>query len=427
MSNLLRLCDGGRLAVRLFLDYPLHAKLYLIYRSDGLISGFVGSSNLTASGLGRPGELNVEIKDSNLGHSLSAWFNDLWRSQYSLDLTAHLAEIIGQELSTSVNSTPPPEMRSPVHQKATSAPASTNDAAHPSMTGHQLLDRVSYHATEWNRYKDPRPDGWKIPRTEHRVILEDQWERWKTFLSKLSARERASFEANQHELSSALFRKLTADESPITRNIDLYLYELHKEYDDFAGAQVLRLYRTQPAGPFAQEMAIEMVVRELIVKLSGSSPNPGDPSTASGLYVTSREISNREIHTSELLRFAERGRYLNSLTERSAAPYRGNQKTSIARGFMRSLKELWRRCVFLVDADGIVWNPVAELAEVLGHASFGPVVVWRNRWDRDGLEDEVMTVADVVTEMQGVEVPVSSGSLDEMMRALVRAHRQGGM
>src|SRR6266702_3747004 len=52
---------AGRLVVKLFLRHKLHAKLYLCYRTDpnNPITGFLGSSNLTLSGLSGQGELNV--------------------------------------------------------------------------------------------------------------------------------------------------------------------------------------------------------------------------------------------------------------------------------------------------------------------------------------------------------------------------------
>src|SRR5690606_32593443 len=50
-----------KLRVKLFLSHPLHAKLYLGFRNDkkSPIIGYVGSSNLTMSGLEKQGELNV--------------------------------------------------------------------------------------------------------------------------------------------------------------------------------------------------------------------------------------------------------------------------------------------------------------------------------------------------------------------------------
>ena len=53
----------GKLVVKLFLRHTLHAKLYLLFRSDPInpIIGYMGSSNLTLSGLSHQGELNVDV------------------------------------------------------------------------------------------------------------------------------------------------------------------------------------------------------------------------------------------------------------------------------------------------------------------------------------------------------------------------------
>lgn len=50
---------SGKLAVKLFLRHQLHAKLYLLFRADAInpIIGYLGSSNLTLSGLSNQGEL----------------------------------------------------------------------------------------------------------------------------------------------------------------------------------------------------------------------------------------------------------------------------------------------------------------------------------------------------------------------------------
>ena len=59
-----------QVVVKLFLRHPLHAKLYLLYRTDpnNPTVGFVGSSNLTLAGLSKQGELNVDVLD----HEFSA-------------------------------------------------------------------------------------------------------------------------------------------------------------------------------------------------------------------------------------------------------------------------------------------------------------------------------------------------------------------
>ena len=56
-----------KVKVKLFLRHTLHAKLYLIYRSDLVAPtvGYLGSSNLTLSGLAHQGELNIDVVDSD--------------------------------------------------------------------------------------------------------------------------------------------------------------------------------------------------------------------------------------------------------------------------------------------------------------------------------------------------------------------------
>lgn len=54
-----------KVVVKLFLRHPLHAKLYLLFRSDPInpTTGYLGSSNLTFAGLSRQGELNIDVLD----------------------------------------------------------------------------------------------------------------------------------------------------------------------------------------------------------------------------------------------------------------------------------------------------------------------------------------------------------------------------
>lgn len=87
---------AGQAIVKLFLPYPLHAKLYLLFRDDvnNPITGFVGSSNLTLQGLARQGELNVDVLDHHATQRLSKWFDDRWNERWALDVSAELAEII---------------------------------------------------------------------------------------------------------------------------------------------------------------------------------------------------------------------------------------------------------------------------------------------------------------------------------------------
>lgn len=85
-----------KVVVKLYLRYPLHAKLYLCFRNDRInpVIGYVGSSNLTLSGLSLQGELNVDVLDKDATTKLSKWFTDRWEDKFCIDISEELAEII---------------------------------------------------------------------------------------------------------------------------------------------------------------------------------------------------------------------------------------------------------------------------------------------------------------------------------------------
>ena len=87
---------AGQVSVKLFLKHPLHAKLYLLFRPDpnNPVTGFMGSSNLTLSGLSKQGELNVDVLDHDATQKLANWFEDRWSDRWCIDITAELIEVI---------------------------------------------------------------------------------------------------------------------------------------------------------------------------------------------------------------------------------------------------------------------------------------------------------------------------------------------
>lgn len=87
---------AGKVVVKLYLRYPLHAKLYLLYPGSGInpIVGFLGSSNLTLAGLAKQGELNVDVLDHDACYKLERWFDDRWNDRWCLDVSQELAEVI---------------------------------------------------------------------------------------------------------------------------------------------------------------------------------------------------------------------------------------------------------------------------------------------------------------------------------------------
>src|SRR5450759_588342 len=80
---------AGKVVVKLYLRHLLHAKLYLLYRSDRInpITGYLGSSNLTFSGLSHQGELNVDVLDHDAYQKLAKWFEDRWNDRWCLDIS----------------------------------------------------------------------------------------------------------------------------------------------------------------------------------------------------------------------------------------------------------------------------------------------------------------------------------------------------
>ncbi len=98
LQKLAKQLRAGRLHVKFFGAHQLHAKLYLAHRNDAInpIIGYVGSSNLTLSGLATQGELNVDVLDKDAAHKLADWFEQRWRDRWCLDITNELADIIEQ-------------------------------------------------------------------------------------------------------------------------------------------------------------------------------------------------------------------------------------------------------------------------------------------------------------------------------------------
>lgn len=89
---------AGKVAVKLHLRHTLHAKLYLCFRLDpnNPITGFLGSSNLTLSGLSKQGELNVDVLDQDATEKLAKWFNERWGDNWCIDITKELIQVIDE-------------------------------------------------------------------------------------------------------------------------------------------------------------------------------------------------------------------------------------------------------------------------------------------------------------------------------------------
>jgi superfamily II DNA or RNA helicase len=129
-----------KLVVKLFVEYSLHAKLYLIYRHDKFtpLLSYLGSSNLTMAGLGHQGELNIDVPDKDAAQKLANWFEQRWQSRYCLDISQELITIIEQGWAT-------PKLPYYIYLKmvyhlSQEARAGLNEFTIPKVFDNQLLD-----------------------------------------------------------------------------------------------------------------------------------------------------------------------------------------------------------------------------------------------------------------------------------------------
>ena len=96
IKKLVRQLKEGRVVIKLFLEYQLHAKLYLAYSSNAITNnlGLLGSSNFTFGGLQNQGELNIDVLDQDSASKLAKWFDRRWNSRWCIDITKELIDAI---------------------------------------------------------------------------------------------------------------------------------------------------------------------------------------------------------------------------------------------------------------------------------------------------------------------------------------------
>lgn len=87
----------GKIEVRIYPKETLHAKLYLLHpsgRKKGPGVAFVGSSNLSISGISLNTELNIALTDKKNYEFLSQWFEELWKDSERADFTQMLTHAV---------------------------------------------------------------------------------------------------------------------------------------------------------------------------------------------------------------------------------------------------------------------------------------------------------------------------------------------
>lgn len=98
LQSLRDLLAQGAVEIKVFTRRPLHGKTYICHRQDlnNPITGFVGSSNLTAPGLTHNLELNVDVVDTHGAETLSQWFTDRWDDKFSRPVTADVLDLLDE-------------------------------------------------------------------------------------------------------------------------------------------------------------------------------------------------------------------------------------------------------------------------------------------------------------------------------------------
>jgi SNF2 family DNA or RNA helicase len=96
LRHLARQLRSRKARIKLFLEYPLHAKLYVVHREvHGVpLIDYIGSSNLTLAGLTGQGELNIDVVEQDAASKLADWFEERWENPLSEDISDQLAELI---------------------------------------------------------------------------------------------------------------------------------------------------------------------------------------------------------------------------------------------------------------------------------------------------------------------------------------------
>jgi hypothetical protein len=99
---------GGLLQVKFSAREPLHAKLYIAHEAAGMQNrrAVVGSSNFTAAGLVKQGELSLEETDQQVADELSRWFDARWEDIFTVDITRELERVLEQSFIRSEQPSP---------------------------------------------------------------------------------------------------------------------------------------------------------------------------------------------------------------------------------------------------------------------------------------------------------------------------------
>lgn len=104
------------------------------------VEGFVGSSNLTLSGLAKQGELNVDVLEQDAAIKLAEWFDDRWNDRWCIDITQELIEIIDNSWASDRLLSPYHIYLKMAYHLSQEARAGLNEYSLPAIFQKELLD-----------------------------------------------------------------------------------------------------------------------------------------------------------------------------------------------------------------------------------------------------------------------------------------------
>lgn len=109
LRSLKRQLRAGLVEIKVFTRRPLHGKAYILHNPGHYalpVMGYLGSSNLTASGLYSNLELNVDVLDQDAAQKLDEWFTTHWDDPFSLPITEQVIELIEESWAAEKQPTP---------------------------------------------------------------------------------------------------------------------------------------------------------------------------------------------------------------------------------------------------------------------------------------------------------------------------------
>jgi len=263
-----------KVVVKLHLRHQLHAKLYLAYSDDKRVPvvGFLGSSNLTLSGLSKQGELNIDVLEQDAANKLSKWFDDRWNDSKCIDITEELIKIIDESWAADRLVLPYHIYLKIAYHLSREARAGISEFKLPKVFQRELLDfqqkAVLIAAHHLNRFKD-RPNGVLIGdvvglgktiiATALAKVLEEDFftetliicpknlrDMWEGYVHKYQLHAKVISQSMVQRLLPTLrrYRVVIIDESHNLRNDEGSRYRAIKEYLEENESRVILLTAT---------------------------------------------------------------------------------------------------------------------------------------------------------------------------------------